>query len=358
MKLFKLVFTVLITVVCAGGAHAQKQLKCLSEAVTSRPVIRMPLNVRAGVTLPACPPLTAAGQEAQRQAARAMLGTSAAVERQVVAQVGEQKIIARLENNLNKLEEYVRTHNNRLPDLGADGEDIEHQVRMDIGSLRRRGLRDNPLIDRYIRLIGEDEQQMKKIQQGILNQRIQVRFERLEKNLTRLEEYASTHNNKLPPYENYGSSLQGQVGWDIWFLRKHNVEIDLFRQRYNQLIEADRQQYEQEKLAREEQQWQEAKLQRQQEYEDNRRMEQLMHEFRAQEQAAKERAWKQVLLQDKAWKNEMKEETSLDTDAEASKAAALAKRKMKEPKTITKHYIENLLRFYNKLDPMGTGTVQ
>ena len=85
MKLFKLLFTVLITMACAVGAHAQKQLKYLSEAVTSRPVIRMPLNVRAGVTLPACPPLTAAGQEAQRQAARAMLGT--AVERQVTARL-------------------------------------------------------------------------------------------------------------------------------------------------------------------------------------------------------------------------------------------------------------------------------
>ncbi len=86
--------------------------------------------------------------------------------------------------------------------------------------------------------------------------------------------------------------------------------------------------------------------------------EQFMQQLSDQEQAAQERAWKQVLLQDKAWKAQP-EDIVPDPAKNAEKAAALGEKQITFPGTVTTDdYVEQLLNFYNKLDPLGTGTIQ
>ena len=95
-------------------------------------------------------------------------------------------------------------------------------------------------------------------------------------------------------------------------------------------------------MAREEQQLQE---------------EQFILELRAQEQAAEQRAWEQVLLQDAAWKAQPEE--MADPTENAKAAARLVEEQIAFPGTVpTDDYIDQLLQFYNKLDPYGTGTIQ
>ena len=167
-----------------------------------------------------------------------------------------------------------------------------------------------------------------------MHRQAQERLVNLEKNLTRLEEYIHTHNNKLPPYESYNGSLLSEVEEDIWFLKGNNVEIDLFRQRYNQLRKLDRLDQSEE-----------------QEFEK-----QLIKQLQAQEQAAQERALKQVLLQDQAWQAQPEE--IIDPAENADKAAAMGEEQIAFPGTVTTdEYINQLLRFYDKLDPFGTGTI-
>lgn len=66
-------------------------------------------------------------------------------------------------------------------------------------------------------------------------------------------------------------------------------------------------------------------------------------------------------LQLKELKEKMEEredQTQADPVLNASKAAALVEEQVASPETVTEDYINYLLRFYNHLDPFGTGNIQ
>lgn len=62
----------------------------------------------------------------------------------------------------------------------------------------------------------------------------------------------------------------------------------------------------------------------------------------------------------KKLKNQIKEtEKAVDVNADAMKAAALGEKQLAFPGTVTTdEYVGQLLRFYNQLDPFGTGTIR
>ena len=162
------------------------------------------------------------------------------------------------------------------------------------------------------------------------------RISRLKTNLRQLEEYVRTHDNKLPPLcmSNFKESLLGQIYQDIIPLPYNGVTEPLAK-RYNQLANLANIQISEEKHILEKQ---------------------ILRELRAQEQEAEKRAWRQVRLQDAAWKAQPEE--MADPVENAEKAATLVEQQLTTPQTITDDYINQLLNFYNKLDPYGTGTIQ
>ena len=237
MKILNICLTVLITGACALSAHAQKQLKYVPQALKgAKAVPYAKIIVQGKVVMPLAQPQVAA-----------------ILERQVVAKVTREERISRLKTNLRQLEEYVRTHDNKLPPLCMS---------------------------------------------------------------------------------NFKESLLGQIYQDIIPLPYNGVTEPLAK-RYNQLANLANIQISEEKHILEKQ---------------------ILRELRAQEQADEERAWQQVLLQDEAWKAQPEEVA--DPAENAAKAAALSEEHLVFPGTVTDEYIDELLRFYNKLDPFGTGTVQ
>ena len=367
MKILNICLTVLITGACALSAHAQKQLRYLPQAVKAVPRVpyavspRLSPVVRAQFAMPTVRPQAVLSVHPN---------VSAAVERAVAAKVTVQERLARLEKNLKALEEYARTHDNKLPPAHIDTEDsnLRLQVIKDINSLKRTAFGNHPLFQRYKQLVAAESMQPT----------VQERLARLEQNLNQLEEYAHAHDNKLP--QTYSGSLRQQVLNDIAFLKGRNhlaPDFPLF-ERYNQLLEKHNQQIAKEQenvrteqrerrrqdaLVRAEQEQQVALARAEQREQDKlareeqqQREEQLIQELRAQEQAAEQRAWEQVLLQDATWKAQPEE---MADPAENAKAAArLVEEQIVTPQTITDDYINQLLQFYNKLDPMGTGTIQ
>ncbi len=394
-----------MTGACALSAHAQKQLKYVPQAMKSVKAVPYVVNprispaVRTGFAMPVVRP-QAVPTVRPNIAPVTSPNVSAAVERQVAKKAEVQERIARLESNLSLLEEYARTHGNRLPlsRAGTAESKLRAQVIGDIVVLKKGQLlpEGHSLFRRYNQLL-EAEQALQPTPQD--------RIERLETNLNKLEEYARTHDNRLPLSRagTAESTLRDQVIGDIVVLKRGQVlpEGHPLFQRYNQLLEIDKQQCEkeaqqrkilydeqrqqkqlarkeqerqgklvraeqreQEKLAREEQERQEKLVRAEQREheklareEQQQQEEQFIRELRAQEQATEERAWQEVLLQDQAWKAQA-EETLADPAENADKAATLVEQQFFTPTDVTDDYINQLLRFYNKLDPMGTGTIQ
>lgn len=371
MKTCKLLPIVLLVGACTLSAHAQK-LRYVPEVMKGAKAVpyvvkpKLPTTVRTGFAMPVVRPQVVV---AVRPNVSAQIAP--AVERAVATKVTVQERLARLERNLNALEEYARTHDNKLPPAHIDTEDsnLRLQVIKDINSLKRTAFGNHPLFQRYKQLVAAESMQPT----------VQERLARLEQNLNQLEEYAHAHDNKLP--QTYSGSLRQQVLNDIAFLKGRNhlaPDFPLF-ERYNQLLEKhnqqiakeqenvraeQREQKRQDALVRAEQERQVALAraeQREQERQANAqqqlREEQFIQELRAQEQAAEERAWKEVLLQDKAWKAQPKEIANPVKNAE--KAAKLGEKQIAFPGNVTTDdYVEQLLNFYNKLDPLGTGTIQ
>lgn len=204
--------------------------------------------------------------------------------------------------------------------MDTEEANVRKQVIEDISVLKREQIlpKDHPLFQRYNQLIEVSEQQLKAEKQ---QQKLRYEEQRQKAILARAEQ-----------------------------------------QEQEKLARA--QQREQEKLAREEQEQQEKLARAQQREQDKlareerqRQEEQFFRELRAQELAAEQRAWRQVLLQDKAWQAQP-EETLAAPVENAEKAATLVEQQLTTPQTITDDYIDQLLQFYNKLDPTGTGIIQ
>lgn len=195
---------------------------------------------------------------------------------------------------------------------------------------------------------------------------VQERLARLERNLNVLEEYARTHGNYLPPAEN----LRKEVNGDIVLLRRNYslVNVEPFVERYENLKSSYLQQLQAdyERLAHPYRRPIVVKDFRQRfiEQEQQKRQEQFVEEFRAQEQREILRQEKELLRQEKAWANLIAEEQQYTeaeeaTDANASTVATKAEDNLPlEGDVVTDEYVDQLLRFYNKLDPLGTGTIQ
>ncbi len=394
MKIRNICLTVLITGACALSAHAQKQLKYVPQALKGAKavpyVVKPQFSVRAQFVVPVVRP----------QGVVVRPNVSATVERQVAAKVTVQERLARLEKNLKALEEYARTHGNSLPTtIGHDEFAVARRKAFtDIIVLKKFNIvpTDHPLFQRYNQLLEAEK---------ALQPTPQERVSRLEANLALLEEYVLVHKNQLPPanVDTEEANVRKQVIADISVLKREQIlpKTHPLFQRYNQLIEVSEQQLkaekqqqrlrydeqrqkailaraeqqEQEKLARAQQREQERQARAEQELreqqaraqqreqdklareERQRQEEQFFRELRAQELAAEQRAWRQVLLQDKAWQAQP-EETLAAPVENAEKAATLVEQQLTTPQTITDDYIDQLLQFYNKLDPMGTGTIQ
>ena len=367
MKTCKLWLLICVISVCSPAAFAQtaKGLKYVPQSVKgakSVPYVVSPKvspAVRMNLAVPVVRPNVAAPAVRPNVAAQ----IAPAVERAVVAKLTVQDRLARLGRNLNALEEYARTHHNRLPQMyqGMEGFDLREQVIRDITSLKREGVRNHRLFKQYNQLIEANKFQPT----------LDERTKRLDNNLKLLEEYARTHNNRLPDFY---SELMRQVRKDIASLTLRRLFKHPLMKRYNQLVEAERQQswqdqenYRQRKLQAElqqQQQKQALKEQQQASVEQQKRQEQFIQEFRAQEQREILRQEKEFLQQEKAWADLIAEEQQRTeaeevTDANAAMVATKAEGKLSlEGNVTTDDYVEQLLNFYNKLDPLGTGTIQ
>lgn len=132
-------------------------------------------------------------------------------------------------------------------------------------------------------------------------ERLQGRIERLKKNLTQLEEYVRENNNKLPK-TNDGTSA-GKLRWDVL------VDIRCLKQ--NEM------------------------------------------KFPVRENTSLFRRYEQLVEENKEQKTKEK------TDVTAVTVARLAEDRVPlEGNVVTDDYVEQLLNFYNKLDPFGTGTIR
>ena len=311
MKILNICLTVLITGACALSAHAGKQLKYVPQALKGAKavpyVVKPQLSpvMRAQFAMPTVRP-----------------NLSAAVERQVAAQVTVEERIKRLETNLKKLEEYARTHDNRIPSIShssTESSGLRKQIINDLVFLKRDDVlgKNHPLCQRYNQLVETDKQQQEQEKLAFAEQRIA----RLETNIAWLEEYARTHNNELPQSGDVNFHVILQVFQD--FGSKYGKDVRPFLQRYNQLVET--------------------------------RRKQIRKEEREKEIQQEQQKWDQLLQQDAAWKAQPEE--IIDPAENADKAAALGEQQLSVPSTITDDYVEQLLNFYNKLDPLGTGTI-
>ena len=343
--------------VCAPAAFAQtvRGLKYVPQAVKGAKSVPYVVNpslsptLRTNLAVPVVRPNVAAQ-------------IAPAVERAVAAKVTVQERLARLEKNLNALEEYARTHDNRLPQMyqGMEGFNLREQIIRDITSLKREGVRNHRLFKQYSQLIEANKFQPT----------LDERTKRLDSNLKFLEEYARTHNNRLPDFY---SELMRQVRKDIASLKLRRLFKHPLMKRYNQLVEAERQQswqdqenYRQRKLQAKLQQQQKQALKEQQQasVERGSRLNQLIREFRLQEMQAEVLQRRAFRQQEKAWaelvaEEQQRTEAEEVTDANAATVAAKAESNVPlKGNTVTDDYVEQLLNFYNKLDPWGTGTIQ
>ena len=189
----------------------------------------------------------------------------------------------------------------------------------DISVLQRSQIisQEHPLIQRYNRLFEKSKQLLKEEKQ-----QLKLRYDAYMQKIT-LARAQQREQEKL-------AHARQQEQQKIERVQQEIME---------KLIRAE--QAEQNKLLRKEQQ---------------QREEQFIQQLHDQEQAAEQRAWRTVLLQDAAWKAQPEE--IIDPAENAEKAAALGEQQLSVPSTITDDYVEQLLNFYNKLDPMGTGTIQ
>ncbi len=343
MKILKLLIAVLITGACAVSTHAQK-LRYVPQAIKGAKAVpyvvkpELPTTVRTGFAMPVVRP-----------------NVAVAVERQVAKKLIVEERIARLRINLNKLEEYARTHNKPLGN-------VREQIIDDLAYLKRGRCWGNPedyrafceafyedFYHRYAEFIGNRKRIREMDRQIDLVEVLQNRIESAETHLTKLEEYVRTHNNKLPTVNDdiEARNLRLAASNDIRTLRNYykfmpqvREKISLFR-RYEQLFGNDKQQKAQ-------------KITKNAVTTDARTTEERV--ILDEDEAAQERAWHQVLLQDKAWKAQPEE--IIDPAENAEKAATLVEQQLTTPQTITDDYINQLLQFYNKLDPMGTGSIQ
>ena len=279
-------------------------------------------------------------------------------------QITPQERLERLQANLEQLEEYARTHDHKLPLTYAGGEfsDLRNQVINDIGLLKRFGEaeQDHPLFQRYNQLLQTHQQQVKQESQQtatvLSRQILQERTSRLKANLERLEEFARTHNHKLPQMYpgSAWSDLRSQVIGDIAYLRIRGLKEDPLVVRYEGLLDMDKQQ---------------RKLEQHQIFvQRSQQRRQLAREVRQQEMSAMLREEQEALLRERAWEEEQvrkqqqaQAEIKIDeiTDANAAAVATMVEGSvLLEGNTVTDEYIDELLRFYNKLDPLGTGEIQ
>ncbi len=324
------------------------------------------------------------------------------VEAELDQHLTTEERLVQLEQNLNVLEEYAKTHDNKLPPAHADTKEsnLRLQVIKEIHSLKQTTFGNHPLFQRYKQLVAAESMQQPTVQE---------RLARLEKNLNLLEEYAKTHDSRLPKTEN-GTKvgyLRKQVCNDIHSLRDNfryfaeGKSYPFLLQRYKQLVEIDKQQQklhqneeekkaklarmekrQQEKLARAEQREQERQAlaeqreqerqalveQREQERQANverqSKLAEHIREFRLQEMQAEVRQRRAFRLQEKAWADLIAEEqnrTEAEEVTDANAATVATKAESNVPLTgnvTTDDYVEQLLNFYNKLDPLGTGTIQ
>ena len=331
MKILKLLIAVLITGACAVSTHAQK-LRYVPQAIKGAKAVpyvvkpELPTTVRTGFAMPVVRP-----------------NVAVAVERQVAAKVTVEERASRLEANLKKLEEYARTHNNRLPGRFSSIEDraLKRQVGIDMTTLRRNPVYENLFLRRYLELYEMDYKQADR-ERGFFPAP-QKLFVIIEKELKQLEEISHANGGIIP--DNFKHDVCVNVHNLIFYMKGWGFmsENHPFVQRYNRLIEKE------EWVRKQEKERAQAKKQQ--------REEQFIQEFRAQEMEQERRAWKQVLVQDKAWKAQPEE--MADPTENATAAARLVEEQIAFPGTVpTDDYIDQLLQFYNKLDPYGTGTIQ
>ncbi len=311
MKTSKLLLLIFVFTLCAPAAFAQKQLKYVPQALKGAKAAPYVLNpkissvARTNFTVPVTRP-----------------NVAAAVERQVAKKVAVEELIKRLEANLKKLEEYARAHNNKLPSISRRGatESLRKQIISDLVFLKRSEVlgKKHPLCKRYNQLVETDKQQREQEELALTKQHLAI----LETNLAWLEEYARTHNNKLPRVGSVNYPVVLQVHQNV--VSNYRTNIRPFRRRYIKLIEAEKKQ--------------------------------IRKEIREGQIQREQQEWEQILQQDKAWKAQPEE--MADPTENAEKAATLVEQQLTTPQTITDDYINQLLRFYNKLDPLGTGTIQ
>lgn len=302
MKTYKILPIVLLVGACAVSTHAQK-LRYVPQAIKGAKAVpyvvkpELPTTVRTGFAMPVVRPNVAAQ-------------VAPAVERAVAKKVTLDERLARLDPMINDDVNLLSIC--RLPDRYDQLIDAN---RADY--------------DKYIR-----EQRGK----SHLPKKVLAQVEMI---LNKLEEVSRANEGIIPQKREYAFDLS-LAYWTILTEDCFFEEGRPLARRYNLLIIKD--------------EWVRNQKKKQIQKQKQQREEQLVHELRAQEQAAEERAWHQVLLQDKAWKAQPEE---MADPAENAKAAArLVEEQIVTPQTITDDYINQLLQFYNKLDPYGTGTIQ
>ena len=311
MKTSKLLLLIFVLTFCAPAVFAQKQLKYVPQALKGAKVApyalkaTTPSAVRTGLSVPVTRPHVAA-----------------AVERQVAKKIAVEERIARLKANLKKLEEYARAHNNKLPSASRSAtESLRKQIISDLVFLKRSEVlgKNHPLCKRYNQLVETDKQQREQEELALTQQHLAI----LETNLAWLEEYARTHNNKLPRVGSANYPVVLQVHQNV--ASNYRTTIRPFRRRYIKLIEAENKQ--------------------------------IRKEIREGQIQREQQEWEQILQQDRAWK--VQPEEIADPADNAVKAAALGEKQIAFPGEVpTEDYINQLLRFYNELDPLGTGAIQ
>lgn len=286
------------------------------------------------------------------------------------------RTVKRLAEHLTQLEAFAHRYNGRLPSTTAtvspanyttdEDASLINSVERDIEFLKGQGFQNDPLSQRYAKLVEAHKDYLVK---------------RLTGSLDILEKFAREHDGKLPYKSNallsklYGTeqeiALREQVAQDIKSLNKliwgenHDQVLaerctPLFN-RYNQLVQTHQQQMKQENktlLQTERQKEQEeARQNKLQQKEEKRREEQERQELQKEWEEEQARLEKQALIEEAAVRRQDREwaqyEEALADETTADRAARTADSRIAWLGQTTEDFIVQLVNFYNNINPFG-----
>ena len=355
-----LVISVCGILVPAAQAQAPRGLKYVPQAVKSTKAIPYAVNPKLPLTAQlriATPVLRPGGASLEME--RALAAAIAARQEQ------QTRILARLETQLPELEQWAKKHHDRLPTVyswmpNTPEEILMDQVLKDVKSLRNLGVEEHPLLDRYNVLIAKKHERKYLDALAAMNERKKRILEELPYQLFQLNQYRRENILKDGAVVWAAGSAQrvlwDQVSRDVDFLKKQfglqdhalvkEADVKLEYVAWDQKDAATLQ----ESLQREreaaysrrllwsaetltEQEWKDLLRQRQIEKEQEKSFQEELAE--AQQRALATQQFDEV------------------TDANAIKAAQMARARIFMEGKTTQEVVEKLLAFYNQMSPFG-----